>query len=198
MQQGYRVYEMNGDDDVLHTYAIKGVDALILYMAAKQCNGPRLLLQVRNIDTLIPILTIGKTDEEGEQLWALNRGADDAVPASASTKLLLKRIELLLKKRDRVEAEEFQVGDFRLSTQTYQAYWREKPLNLTATEFELLKTLMQNRGSILPRLVLLNRVWGDAYTGGERIVDAHIKNLRHKLPEPLIKTVKGLGYEIEE
>ena len=66
-----------------------------------------------------------------------------------------------------------------------------------ATYGEVQKVLMKNKGRILTRLQLLDRIWGYDYGGEERVVDAHIKNLRHKLPAPVIRTVKGIGYTID-
>lgn len=194
---GYRVFEAESTEEAMKLYETKGPDVLILHMAAARCSSRGILLRIRSTDPAVPIITIGKTEEEAEQIQAMDMGADDAVPASVSEKMLLKRVESLLRRSGRLDAEEFQVGDLRLSTETYQAFWQGQPLNLTAKEFDLLKTLMKNKGRILPRLLLLDRVWGYDYTGGERVVDAHIKNLRHKIPEPVIKTVKGIGYAIE-
>lgn len=194
---GYRVFEAKSMEETMQIYETRGVDLVIVYMTLAWGGGRSILIRVRNTDPMLPIIAVCKTEGEEEQIQSIDIGADDAVPVSVSPKMLMTRAGSLLRRSGRLDSEEFQVGDLRLSAETYQVYWQNQPLNLTAKEFELLKTLMKNKGRILPRLLLLDRVWGYDYTGGERVVDAHIKNLRHKLPVPVIKTVKGIGYAIE-
>ena len=128
---------------------------------------------------------------------SLQSGAEEVLAPGFSEKILLKKINVFLRCSGRLDPQEIRLGDLRLNTETYQIFWQGQPLELTAKEFELLKVLMKNKGRILTRLQLLDRIWGYDYGGEERVVDAHIKNLRHKLPAPVIRTVKGIGYTID-
>lgn len=80
----------------------------------------------------------------------------------------------------------------------YRAYVKEKQVDLTKREFEILKELLENQGRILTREMLLERVWQYEFYGNDRVVDNHIKNLRKKLGVDYIETIKGVGYRIDK
>jgi two-component system response regulator VanR len=92
---------------------------------------------------------------------------------------------------------QLKAGDITINTDSYEVYENQNKVVLTLKEYELLRILMKNSPKVLTRQQLLNLVWGYDYFGDERIVDVHIKNLRKKIKQNIIITVKGIGYKIE-
>ena len=194
---GYRTLESENGEGALRLFEISHPDLIVLDMATDRCCGRDILIHIREMDERVPIIAIGPYDAGEEQLPVYEAGAEEVLAPGFSEKILLKKINVFLRCSGRLDPQEIRLGDLRLNTETYQIFWQGQPLELTAKEFELLKVLMKNKGRILTRLQLLDRIWGYDYGGEERVVDAHIKNLRHKLPAPVIRTVKGIGYTID-
>ena len=144
----------------------------------------------------IPAIMLTARTLEIDRVTGLESGADDYVVKPFSIPIFLKKVESLLRRCGKLQGEELIYGHLRIDVNGYAVFWDLAPVELTLTEFELLKTLVQHHGQILTRSQLLDQVWGFDYIGEERIVDAHIKNLRRKLPENIINTVKGIGYYI--
>lgn len=194
---GYRTLESENGEGALRLFEISHPDLIVLDMATDRCCGRDILIHIREMDERVPIIAIGASDAEEEQLSVYEAGAEEVLAPGFSGKILLKKINVFLRCSGRLDPQEIRLGHLRLNTETYQTFWQAQPLELTAKEFELLKVLMKNKGRILTRLQLLDRIWGYDYGGEERVVDAHIKNLRHKLPAQVIRTVKGIGYTID-
>ena len=112
---------------------------------------------------------------------------------------MVKRVEALLSRCGEKADEKDNwliIGDVQVDVNGYEAYESGRRIDLTLKEFELLKVLMINSQKVLSRQQLLDLVWGYDYFGDERVVDAHIKNLRKKMKGNLIMTVKGVGYKV--
>ena len=159
-------------------------------------SGLEVLKELRKKDSTLPIIMLTALGDEETQMNAYEEKADDYVVKPFSIPIFLKKIESLLRRCGKLRGEELIYGHLRIDVSGYAVFWDLAPVELTLTEFELLKTLVQHHGQILTRSQLLDQVWGFDYIGEERIVDAHIKNLRRKLPENIINTVKGIGYYI--
>ena len=134
-------------------------------------------------------------DDEKSQLEAFNRFADDYMIKPFSPLLLLKRIEAILRRS--VGSEPIESGVV-LRKESYQAYYLHKALPLTVTEYLLLETLFEQKDRVFTREQLLNIIAPDDFMVSDRVIDAHIKNLRKKLPYKAIKTVIGIGYQYSE
>lgn len=122
---------------------------------------------------------------------------DDYVTKPFSPTVLIKRVEAILRRCGKLTHDFIDMGELRIDSLSYKAFFKGVDIELTVKEFELLKTLGENAGRVLSRERLLDKVWGYDYLGDDRIVDAHIKNLRRKLSIDIIKTVKGIGYSAE-
>ncbi len=192
----YRVLETDSREEAWRHLKEDGPDLLVWDAALEPHTNRGLLLRIRERWPELPVIAIGQSDTEREQLLLFDAGADEVLAPDFSVPVLARKIEVFLHRSGRMDPEEVRVGALRLNTETYQTFWQGRPVELTAKEFALLKALMKNKGRILTRLQLLDRIWGYDYAGEERVVDAHIKNLRRKLPASLIKTVKGIGYAI--
>lgn len=147
---------------------------------------------------LPPILVIVEQGDVSSFRFEL--GADDFVLAEASAGEIAARMSVLIRRSGRGDDPAvLKIGDLTVNPENYQVYVRDRPLDLTYKEFELLKFLAQRPGRVCDRDLLLREVWGYDYYGGTRTVDVHIRRLRAKLGsehEALIETIRNVGYRL--
>ncbi|MGN1450799.1 MAG: response regulator transcription factor [Eubacteriales bacterium] len=157
----------------------------------------KLRADARTADTAVIILTA--RDTEFDRIMGLDCGADDYVTKPFSLLELMARIRALRRRMPaQKDGKEWQVGALHVSEAEHSVAAAGQSVNLTRKEFELLCLLLKNRGTVLSRDVILDRIWGYSFDGENRTVDVHIRTLRSKLGECgfLIETVRGVGYRI--
>ena len=150
----------------------------------------------------IPIIMVTARAEETDRIIGLDIGADDYLAKPFSPNELVARIRALMRRSKRAEPESatIKLGSLVMDLDRHTVIDGGQEVKLTAKEFLLLQYLLQHRGRVLSRDVLLGDVWGYRYTGGTRTVDVHVRRLREKLPvlvEALV-TVKQFGYKLDE
>lgn len=156
-------------------------------------------------ESSIPILMLTARQDEVDRIAGLELGADDYVTKPFSLGELLARVRAILRRTDRqpiANREVLEAGDVRVDTGSRRTWSGAAEVALSQKEFDLLTCLMRNRGMVLSRDVLLERVWGYDFAGESRTVDVHIRWLREKVErnpsEPVyIQTVRGVGYRFE-
>lgn len=137
------------------------------------------------------------------QIEAFNYEADDYIVKPASPIILLKRIQALYRRVEKsrdfdnssgVNLQNKYDDELIIDEDGYRVFYKGENLRLTVSEFSLMKILKDNRGTVFSRDILINKIFDDEYIANDRIIDAHIKNLRKKLPHDYIETVIGIGY----
>ncbi|MDR2571620.1 MAG: response regulator transcription factor [Oscillospiraceae bacterium] len=169
---------------------------VILDIMLPGINGHELLREFRKLNST-PILMMTALSDDENQIRAFDAEADDYVTKPFKIQLLLKRIEALLR-RSGVLSKEIHCCKLTLQPDDFKAVYNSTELTLTPKEFEILMLLVQNKGKTLTHETILSRIWGYDFDGDGSTVHTHIKNLRSKLPENIIKTVRGVGYRLEE
>lgn len=169
---------------------------VILDIMLPGISGHELLREFRKLNDT-PILMMTALSDDENQIRAFDAEADDYVTKPFKIRLLLKRVEALLR-RSGALAKEIRCGKLTFLPEDFKAVYGSEELPLTPKEFEILMLLVQNRGRTLSHEIILSRVWGYNFDGDGNTVHTHIKNLRSKLPENMIKTVRGVGYRLEE
>jgi DNA-binding response OmpR family regulator len=179
-------------------------DLLILDVMLPHVGGLEICRGVRSDPKTarIPIIMLTARGEESERIVGLELGADDYMPKPFSPKELVARVRAVLRRvqRDMPPAGRLAYGSIAVDRDQHAVHVAGEPVSLTAKEFLLLEYLIEHRGRVLSRDVLLTDVWGYKYTGGTRTVDVHVRRLREKLPmlgEALV-TVKQFGYKLLE
>lgn len=143
----------------------------------------------------VPILMLTALDGEEQQLRGFGLDIDDYVTKPFSMPVLLEKIRVILKRTAGTNEDcRLRYRDLVIDPDTREALLDGRPLELTAKEFELLHTFLSAPGRVFSREILLSKLWGYDFFGDERVVDSHIKNLRHKLVRDYIETVRGVGY----
>ena len=175
------------------------IDLALLDVMMPELDGFAVLREIRGQDARLPVILLTARGEEYDQLQGFQSGADDYIPKPFSTKVLLARIEAVLRRSGRERAEVMQAGKILLVAEQRKVEVSGQAVELTRREFDLLHCFLCNQGRILSREQLLNTVWGYDYEGDERTVDTHVKNLRSKLHGcgGYIQTVYRVGYRFE-
>ncbi|MDR3295374.1 MAG: response regulator transcription factor [Clostridiales Family XIII bacterium] len=171
-------------------------DLFVFDIMLPRVTGLELLQLVRKSEThaQTPVVMLTALNDEDTQLASFEYLAHDYITKPFSPKILVKRVQALLRRPGMTSAA-LQLGGVEMDLARYAVSDRGESIKLTLKEFELLKTFMEHRQIVFSRQKLLDLVWGYDYFGDDRIVDAHIKNLRKKLKSDIIKTVKGVGYK---
>jgi len=180
-------------DLIILDLMLPGLDGLEVCRALRAAPGTRAM----------PIIMLTARSEESDRVVGLELGADDYVTKPFSPNELVARVGALLRRAQRwAESGESTLGfgSIVLDRERHQVTDEDRDVRLTAKEFLLLEYLMQHRGRVLSRDLLLTDVWGYRYTGGTRTVDVHVRRLREKLPllVEAIETVKQFGYRLVE
>jgi DNA-binding response OmpR family regulator len=197
---GYVVGSASTGLKALQSIADRRPDLILLDLMLPELSGTEVANRVRsNPDTAsIPIIMLTAKGEEVDQLVGLTAGADDYVTKPFSMKVLIARIEAVLRRSTRGEDESgiIQLGTVSVNTQTHEAMVGGEPVKLTLTEFRLLSSLLAANGRVLSRKVLMSRAMGPGVTVTERTIDVHITAVRKKLGDHggMIRTVRGVGY----
>lgn len=148
----------------------------------------------------VPIIMLTGLQNEESEIKGFESGIDDYITKPFHYTVFIKRIESVLRRGSIQHSDNtniLQFNELMLNSTAYTAYVHGNQIELTTKEFEIIHALLQNRGKVLSRSDLLNKVWGYEHYGDVRVIDTHIKNLRKKLNITYIKTVKGIGYKID-
>ncbi len=173
----------------------KHFDLAVLDIMVPGISGMELLQVIRENKIDIPVIMLTAIDDEPSQIKAFNYYADDYVIKPVSPLILLKRIETILRRSNSIPKI---TSGLIIHESSYQAYYNNQPLQLTLSEYLLLYTLMSEPNRVFNREQLILKIFNEDYIGNDRIIDAHIKNLRKKLPIDCIKTIIGIGYKYSQ
>ena len=195
-KEGYNVISVTSGAEALRAVEGEPVRLVVLDLNLPDMDGLDVCRQIRTRSS-VPVVMLTARDEEPDRLAGLETGADDYIGKPFSPRELVARMKAVLRRTERhPEEEELVLGDVVLRRSAREVGVAGEPIELRPKEFDLLACLMQNRGAVLSRDVLLERVWGFDYAGGTRTVDVHVAQLRRKLGRPeLIRTVRGSGYK---
>ena len=201
--EGYEVFTAADGNAGLKAARAYKPDVIVLDLMLPGKDGFEVLSQLRRESNVYVILLTAKT-EETDKIVGLSVGADDYVTKPFSPRELVARIKAALRRLQPGSGAGYENSilafrHVRIDTGARQIMIDERPVELTAVEFDLLKTLAENRGRVLTREQLLENVWGGAYYGEIRVVDVHLGHIRQKLgSDDLIVTVRGVGYRFED
>jgi DNA-binding response OmpR family regulator len=208
-QEGFEVTLAQDGEDA-DTKLADGVDfdLLILDIMMPGKSGLDVCREVR-ARSPVPIILLTAKDSEVDKVVGLEVGADDYVTKPFSVRELIGRVRALLRRRELDlhatdnESKTIDAGDVRIDLARHLVTVRGKPVNLTRSEFQVLRLLAENPGQVFSRLEIMEELWQSEFSGDVRACDVHISNLRQKIErdpqEPeLVLTVRGVGYRLAE
>ena len=202
---GYKVdYSYDGFDGYLKTKEFQP-DLILLDWMLPNISGIDLLKKIRSDETLeqIPVIMLTAKNMEEDKLEGLEDGADDYITKPFSVKEVLARITSVLRRYKYTSNEKIEVlkaDDIQVNVNKHIVTKNGQEIELTLKEFQILKLLIENKGNVLTRTFLLDKIWGYDYYGEPRTLDVHIRHLRKKIGDndsKLIETVRGVGYKIK-
>ena len=201
--EGYEVYTAADGNTGLKAARSFKPDLIILDLMLPGIDGIELLSRLRRESQVYVILLTART-EETDKVVGLSVGADDYVTKPFSPRELTARVRAALRRIQTgagfdSDTNVYSFQHLHLDAGAHTVRVDENPVELTAIEFDLLRALVENRGRVLSRDQLLEKVWGGEYFGEQRVVDVHLGHVRQKLGrEDLIVTVRGVGYRFED
>lgn len=199
-------YAYDGIDGYIKAKEIKP-DLILLDWMLPNISGIDILKKIRSDKSLkqIPVIMLTAKNMENDKVEGLEIGADDYITKPFSVKELLARISSVLRRYNingQSEESILSTGNLKVDLNKHEVYKGSEKIELTLKEFELLKLLLENKGKVLSRNHLLDKIWGYEYYGETRTVDVHIRYLRKKLEgdsssEKYIQTIRGVGYKVD-
>ena len=188
----------NGADAVDIFFDDKDIRLIIMDVMMPVMNGYDAVKTIRQYSH-VPIIMLTAKGEERDELLGFELGVDEYISKPFSPKILVARVEALLRRSLNVKTDSTEVGRIVLDKAAHQVTVDGEPVDLSFKEFELLTYFIENQGIALSRENILNHVWNYDYFGDARTIDTHVKKLRSKLGEcgSYIKTIWGMGYKFE-
>ncbi len=208
IREGYSVTWSADGEDALKQASSKNPDLVILDLMLPKLDGFDVCRRIRK-ERDVPILILSARDDETDKVVGLELGADDYVTKPFGLKELLARVRAMIRRSEMRQSEpdapgdtSLVAGDLTVDTESHTVVVGDRQVGLTPKEFDVLVHLMRNRGRVVTRDMLLDRIWGYEFDGDTRTIDVHIRWLRSKIevrpdkPSRII-TVRGVGYRFE-
>lgn len=199
-QKGYSILEAVDGEDALKVFTENQnqINLILLDVMMPKLDGWSVLRQIRQTSK-VPIIMLTARGEEQDELFGFELGVDEYIAKPFSPKILVARVEALLKRTmgDKNEVKDY--GGITIDPEGRTVKVDGKTVELSLREYELLKYLVDNENIALSRDKILNNVWNYDYYGDSRTIDSHIKKIRHKLGKKgkYIETMRGVGYKFE-
>ena len=198
-KEGYNVFTANNGIDALKIARQVKPDLVVLDVMMPKMDGIQVCEEIRSDkllqDTFVLFLTA--RSEEYSELAGFGVGADDYVTKPIKPKLLISRIQAILRRKNLVStSNEIVIGDININMEQRSLLYNDKKINLAKKEFNLLHLLMTIPGKVFTREEIIDSIWKDAVVG-DRTIDVHIRKIREKIGSHHIKTIKGVGYKLD-
>lgn len=194
------VWAQDGEEAYSKVYA-DGYDVLVLDWMMPKLSGVELCRRLRDEEYQGKILLLTAKDTVADKVQGLNAGADDYLVKPFAMEELVARLHALCRRQAAYNVSNLSYGDYVLEAGTYCLAYGEQRVELRPREYKLLELLLLNKGHVMPRAVLQDRIWGIDSDVTENNLDVHIRLLRKKISslhnEELIKTLRGVGYYVE-
>ena len=200
VQKGYSVLEAADGEEALQVFEENKnkIGLILLDVMMPKLDGWSVLRQIRQSSS-IPIIMLTARGEEQDELFGFELGGDEYISKPFSPKILVARVEAILKRTKAIEKQVKDYGGIEIDSDGRTVKVDGKQIELSLREYELLKYLIDNSNIALSRDKILNNVWNYDYYGDSRTIDSHIKKIRHKLGKKgkYIQTMRGVGYKFE-
>lgn len=191
-KEGFKTFAAQDGEEALQLFYTQKIDLAILDWMMPQMDGIEVCRAIKR-ESHAKVLLLTAKGEFEDELKALQAGADEYIRKPFDPRIVMLRAKKILKVDRKLV-----IKDLKIDMQGRKINKNDKELNLTKTEFDLIKCLIENKGKVLSRQLLLDSVWGFEFSGDERTLDTHIRRLRGKVGEETIRTHHGMGYSMED
>jgi len=200
MKKEYKILEAVDGEDAINVFNENQdkINLILLDVMMPKLDGWSVLRQIRQISN-VPIIMLTARGEEQDELFGFELGVDEYISKPFSPKILVARVEALLKRTTKKVSNIKEIGGIEIDSDGRTVKVDSKIIELSLREYELLKYLIENNGIALSRDKILNNVWNYDFYGDSRTIDSHVKKIRHKLGKKgkYIQTMRGVGYKFE-
>ena len=200
VKKQYKVLEAgDGEEAIVVFFGNKDISLIILDVMMPKMDGWEVCKEIRKFSK-VPIIMLTAKSEENDELKGFELGVDEYISKPFSPKILVARVDAILRRANKIGADmTIEAGDIKIDKAAHIVKVKDKEIELSFKEFELLTYFIENKGIALSRENILNNVWNYDYFGDARTIDTHVKKLRSKLGDcgDYIKTVWGMGYKFE-
>ncbi len=200
IQKGYGILEAGDGEEALTVFEENQnkINLILLDVMMPKLDGWSVLRQIRQTSK-VPIIMLTARGEEQDELFGFELGVDEYISKPFSPKILVARVEAILKRTNPAAKEVKDYGGIIIDAEGRTVTVDGKQIEMSLREYELLKYLLDNENIALSRDKILNNVWNYDYYGDSRTIDSHIKKIRHKLGKKgkYIQTIRGIGYKFE-
>ncbi|MBI2939226.1 MAG: response regulator transcription factor [Chloroflexi bacterium] len=200
--EGFVVDTVGSGADGLTIARDRPPDLVILDIMMPGMDGLGVLGRLRAADAQLPIVMLTAKDAPSDQVRGLEGGADDYVVKPFTFEVLVARVRALLRRRDAERPTVLRFADLSLDTGTRQAHRGTRVIDLTSTEYDLLRQFLEYPRRVLPKDFLMDRIWGYDFGGSTNVLEVYVKQLRQKLEAAgesrVIHTLRGQGYVLRE
>lgn len=199
IRKDFNVIEAQDGEEALEIFFDNNnISLVILDIMMPKLDGWQVCREIREYSD-VPILMLTAKGEEKDELQGFKLGVDEYISKPFSPKVLVARVEAILRRTNTLDGEAVEIGGILLDKVAHQVKIDGEEIDLSFKEFELLSYFIQNKGVALSREKILNNVWDYDYFGDARTIDTHVKKLRNKMGDKgkYIKTIWGLGYKFE-
>lgn len=193
--EAYTYDEADNGEEAVKLVEDNNYDLIIMDIMMPKMDGYEAVKKIKAINKNIPVIMLSARKEEEDKLQGFDYGIDDYVTKPFSPKELMARIKAVTKRTDK--EGHIKVGNIELDSKSYQVFINGENIDVTHTQFELLKLFLTNQNIALSRDKIIESIWGYDYEADDRTIDAHIKLLRAKLGKyrNSIKTIRKVGYK---
>lgn len=196
LKEGYDVTEAEDGEVAIKLFYEKPFDLVILDIMLPKKDGWSVLREIKKYSS-VPVMILSARDDDEDELFGFEIGTDEYITKPFNNKILLARIKTLIKNTSNNTDHIIELGKITINDTSHTVTVEGKEVILAPKEYELLIYLIKNHKIALSRDKMLTEVWGYDFPGSDRTIDTHIKNLRKKLGDECIKTVRGIGYKFE-
>lgn len=200
VKKQYKVLEAGDGEEAIEVFfGNKDISLIILDVMMPKMDGWEVCKEIRKFSK-VPIIMLTAKSEENDELKGFELGVDEYISKPFSPKILVARVDAILRRANKIGADmTIEAGDIKIDKAAHIVKVKDKEIELSFKEFELLTYFIENKGIALSRENILNNVWNYDYFGDSRTIDTHVKKLRSKLGDcgDYIKTVWGMGYKFE-
>ena len=194
---GYEVTEAADGEEAMKIFYEKPFDLVILDIMLPKKDGWSICREIKEYSS-VPVIIITARDNENDEVFGFEIGADDYITKPFSNKVFLARVKTVLKNKTIVNnSNEIEVGKLKINDVSHSVSKEGKNLDLAPKEYEILMYFIKNKNIALSREKMLTEIWGYGFVGNDRTIDVHIKNLRKKIGGEYIRTIRSVGYKFE-
>lgn len=200
LNEGHDVYTSGDGVEGINAFKAYNLDLILLDIMLPKVDGYG-VCEIIRAESQVPIIMLTALDNERSQVKGFDLMIDDYITKPFSTDVLIRRVNAVLRRsshnKDNGNEQMIIYKNLKMDILSYELFIDDTKIDVTAREFEILKLLLENQGRVYSREQLLDIIWNYEYLGETKVINTHIKNIRKKIGDNYIQTIRGVGYKVD-